>query len=60
MQEKKILDVTCGGHSIWFNKHHPAAIYCDKRQEQFKHIWRNADNWTLDIIEYTFCILYEA
>lgn len=34
MQEKKILDVTCGGRSIWFNKHHPAAIYCDKRQAQ--------------------------
>ena len=31
--EKKILDVTCGMRSIWFNKHHPAAIYCDKRKE---------------------------
>ena len=42
MQEKKILDATCGGRSIWFNKHHPAAIYCDKRREQFRHIWKNA------------------
>ena len=24
---KKILDVTCGCRSIWFNKNHPAAIY---------------------------------
>ena len=32
--EKKILDMTCGGRSIWFNKHHPAAIYCDKRNEK--------------------------
>lgn len=30
--EKQILDVTCGSRSIWFNKNHPAAIYCDKRR----------------------------
>ena len=34
--EKKILDVTCGSRSIWFNKHHPAAIYCDKREESMQ------------------------
>lgn len=34
--EKKILDVTCGSKTIWFNKHHPAAVYCDKRQENFE------------------------
>lgn len=33
MLDKKILDMTCGSRSIWFNKHHPAAIYCDKRRE---------------------------
>ena len=32
---KKILDVTCGSRTIWFNKSHPAAIYCDKRREDF-------------------------
>lgn len=31
--DKKILDVTCGMRGIWFNKEHPAAIYCDKRRE---------------------------
>ena len=31
--DKKILDVTCGSRGIWFNKNHPAAIYCDKRRE---------------------------
>ena len=31
---KKILDVTCGCRSIWFNKNHPAAIYADKRVEE--------------------------
>lgn len=34
--EKKILDVTCGARTIWFNKHHPAAVYCDKRVESFQ------------------------
>ena len=30
---KKILDVTCGGRSIWFNKCHPNALYCDRREK---------------------------
>ena len=30
---KKILDVTCGSRTIWFNKHHPYAVYCDNRKE---------------------------
>ncbi len=34
--EKKILDVTCGGRSIWFNKQHPLAIYCDKREVEYE------------------------
>lgn len=25
MDDKKILDVTCGSRTIWFNKHHPNA-----------------------------------
>ena len=33
MAEKKILDATCGSRTIWFNKNHPAAVYCDKRAE---------------------------
>lgn len=47
--EKKILDVTCGARSIWFDKHHPAAVYCDKRREQYHYLWKNAGNCTLDI-----------
>ena len=35
MEDKKILDMTCGSRSIWFNKKHPAAIYCDRRKESF-------------------------
>ena len=32
---KRILDITCGMRGIWFDKHHPAAIYCDRRKEHF-------------------------
>lgn len=34
--EKKILDVTCGSKTMWFDKHHPAAVYCDKRRQSFE------------------------
>ena len=36
MTDKRILDMTCGSRSIWFNKHHPAAVYCDKRTESME------------------------
>lgn len=38
--EKKILDVTCGSRTIWFNKTHPAAVYCDSRRESYTGIWK--------------------
>ena len=41
--EKKILDVTCGSRTIWFNKNHPAALYCDKRHEESGRIWKSGD-----------------
>ena len=41
MQKKKILDVTCGSRTIWFNKHHPAAVYCDIRREEYSGIWKS-------------------
>jgi len=28
-----ILDATCGGRMMWFNKHHPNAVYMDIRTE---------------------------
>lgn len=42
--EKKILDVTCGSRTIWFNKTHPAAIYCDIRNEHYSGIWKSTRN----------------
>ena len=32
---KKILDVTYGSRTIWFDKRHTAAVYCDKRDEEY-------------------------
>lgn len=42
--EKKILDVTCGSRTIWFNKTHPAAVYCDSRRESYTGIWESTKN----------------
>lgn len=36
---KKILDVTCGARSIWFNKHHPLAIYFDRRDVEYEGVF---------------------
>ena len=47
--DKKILDVTCGSRTMWFDKHHPAAIYCDKRREEYRNLWKNAGNCVLNI-----------
>lgn len=41
---KKILDVTCGSRSIWFNKHHPDAVYCDKREEEYEAVFGRKDS----------------
>ena len=41
--EKKILDVTCGSRTIWFDKNHYAAVYCDKRKETFTGIWKSTN-----------------
>lgn len=43
MSNKKILDVTCGSRSIWFNKNHPNAIYCDKRDVALTGIWESTN-----------------
>lgn len=40
---KKILDVTCGSRTIWFDKNHPAAIYCDTRDEEYTGVWKSTN-----------------
>lgn len=42
--EKKILDVTCGARTMWFDKQHPAAVYCDRRRELHKNIWKSGNS----------------
>jgi len=34
LDEKKILDVCCGGRMFWFNKEHPDALYVDIREPE--------------------------
>lgn len=41
MTDKKILDVTCGSRTMWFNKNHPAVMYCDKRKEEEFGVWKS-------------------
>lgn len=43
MCKKKILDVTCGTRTIWFDKNHPAAIYADKRAEELYGVWKSGN-----------------
>lgn len=39
--KKIILDVTCGGKSIWFQKNEPHTIFCDKRDEEWDGYFGN-------------------
>lgn len=43
VSEKKILDVTCGGRSIWFNKKHPLVLYCDKERRHHTGVWKSGN-----------------
>jgi ubiquinone/menaquinone biosynthesis C-methylase UbiE len=36
MIQKRILDVTCGDRTIWFQKNEPHTIYCDIRNEEWE------------------------
>ena len=54
IKSKKILDVTCGARSIWFNKNHPSAIYCDKRKETHNGIYSDT-NRTISINPDVLC-----
>lgn len=53
--DKKILDVTCGARTMWFDKNHPAAVYCDKRREEYHNLWKNAGNCSLQIAPDVLC-----
>lgn len=36
MTDKLILDATCGNRGIWFQKHEPHTVYCDKRTAHYE------------------------
>lgn len=38
MEQKIILDACCGGRMMWFNKHHPNALYIDNKVCEKGHI----------------------
>lgn len=38
---KPILDACCGARMFWFNKNHPNAIYCDKREVPYHEYYKN-------------------
>lgn len=40
LSQYKILDATCGGRSIWFNKNNPNCLYVDNRIENNTKIWQ--------------------
>lgn len=52
---KKILDATCGARTIWFNKRHPAAVYCDRRRESYRNLWKNSDGCMVNIDPDVLC-----
>lgn len=37
--DKIIIDVTCGGRSIWFDKHNKDTVYCDIRAEHSERVF---------------------
>lgn len=44
LEGKKILDVTCGSKTIWFDKDNPAALFCDKRCVDLVGIWKSGNS----------------
>lgn len=50
ISQKYILDACCGGRMFWYDKHHPNALYVDKRVERDTCIrWKMNHNVLPDI-----------
>lgn len=41
MDEKRILDATCGARSIWFDRNNPDCVFVDNRVEYNTKIWQS-------------------
>lgn len=46
-KNKIILDATCGGRHIWYDKKHPAVVYMDRRVEP-KGTIKVRPNWCVE------------
>lgn len=44
MREPRILDVTCGSRTIWFQKNCNDAVFCDNRCVTYKALWKSGKN----------------
>ncbi len=44
LNQKHILDATCGSRTIWFQKNCPMAVYMDIREEHGTAIWKSTKN----------------
>lgn len=43
MENKLVLDATCGSRMIWFNKSNELAVYCDRRELEEQKIWTSGN-----------------
>lgn len=50
IKDKKILDVTCGARSIWFDKNHKHTLYCDIREESDTFLWASEDGHSKQLL----------
>lgn len=44
MENKLVLDATCGSRMIWFNKNNEIAVFVDKRELDTEAIWTSRNS----------------
>lgn len=49
LARKTVLDVTCGTRSIWFDKHDPSAVYCDRRREDLPGVYAASPEYVFHV-----------
>lgn len=66
VNDKKVLDATCGSRMIWFDKNNPIALYVDRRELEHEQIWKSGNgkstryiNIHPDIIADFTCLPFE-
>ena len=46
--QKKIIDVTCGAKTMWFDKAEKHTVYCDKRRAEYDSDYRSQKHISID------------